>query len=223
MLLDSILNTSSLTFPSILACLGLSMLLGILAALIYMTSGKYTKSFVVTLSILPLITASVILVVNGNLGAGIAVAGSFSLIRFRSAQGTAREILAVFLSMSLGLCLGGGYITVACVLLIAYALMLLLLTQLHFGEEKKYERQLKIAIPESLDYTGLFDDILSTETTAYTLERIRTAEMGSIYELTYYVTLKEPVPSRTMLDEIRTRNGNLQVSVGRISSGGTEL
>lgn len=223
MLLDSILNSSDLTLTSVLVCFGLSVVLGILSARIYMATGKYTKSFVTTLAILPLISAAVILVVNGNLGAGLAVAGAFSLIRFRSAQGTAREILAVFLSMALGLCMGGGYITVGCILLFLYALVCISLTYCKFGDEKTYERQLKITIPESLDYTGLFDDILSSETKRFSLEKVRTAEMGSVYELTYSITLNGPIPSRTLLDEIRTRNGNLQVSVGHIPSAFSEL
>ena len=222
-MLNSILNTSSLNLVPVLACLCLALVLGTVAALIYMRTGKYTQSFVITLSILPLITASVILVVNGNLGAGLAVAGAFSLIRFRSAQGTAREILAVFLSMALGLCLGGGYVAIACILLFAYAIMILLLNQLHFGEEKVYDRQLKISVPESLDYTNMFDDILSSHTKAYTLEKVRTAEMGSIYELTYHVTLQTEIPSRSMLDDIRTRNGNLPVSIGRVTTGVSDL
>ena len=222
-MLKSILNTSALNLVPVMVCLGAAMVLGIISALLYMRTGKYTQSFVITLSILPLITASVILVVNGNLGAGLAVAGAFSLIRFRSAQGTAREILAVFLSMALGLCLGGGYVAIACLLLAAYALLLLLLNNLHFGAEKVFDRQLKISVPESLDYTGMFDDILSSYTKTYSLEKVRTAEMGSIYELTYHVTLLEQVPPRSMLDEIRTRNGNLPVSVGRVTVGISEL
>lgn len=222
-MLKSILNTSALNLVPVMVCLGAAMVLGIISALLYMRTGKYTQSFVITLSILPLITASVILVVNGNLGAGLAVAGAFSLIRFRSAQGTAREILAVFLSMALGLCLGGGYVAIACLLLAAYALLLLLLNKLHFGAEKVFDRQLKISVPESLDYTGMFDDILSSYTKTYSLEKVRTAEMGSIYELTYHVTLLEQAPPRSMLDEIRTRNGNLPVSVGRVTVGISEL
>ena len=222
-LLNSIFSSSNYTFSTILPCLLLSMILGVLSAYVFMRSGKYTKSFVVTISVLPLISSAVIMVVNGNLGTGLAIAGAFSLVRFRSAQGSAREILAVFLSMAIGLCLGGGYVTIACLLLLAYSFMLLLLTKLHFGEEKTFDRQLKITVPESLDYTGMFDSILTAETLHYTLEKVRTAEMGSVYELTYYVTLPGEVPSRTMLDEIRTRNGNLPVSVGRVNTGVSDL
>ena len=125
--------------------------------------------------------------------------------------------------MALGLCLGGGYVGIACALLVLYAVLILVLSLSSFAEEKAFERELKISVPESLDYSGMFDDVLKTHTQSFSLERVRTAEMGSVYELTYFVTLSAPTPSREMLDELRTRNGNLPISVGRITKGISEL
>ena len=137
-------------------------------------------------------SAAVIFVVNGNLGAGIAVAGAFSLVRFRSAQGSAHEILSVFLSMSLGLCAGAGYVGIAALLLLLYIAVMLLLSALHFGEEGDAERLIKITVPEVLDYENLFDDVLNQHTKHWTLESVRTAEMGSVYRLEYRVTSPRP-------------------------------
>ncbi|MBQ8159596.1 MAG: DUF4956 domain-containing protein [Clostridia bacterium] len=216
-MLDSIVTSSLDMTTMLILCLS-AMVLGGLTSLVYMKTGRYTKSFVSSLAALPLITTVVILVVNGNLGTGIAVAGAFSLVRFRSNTGSAREILAIFLAMSLGLCLGGGYLGIAVLLFVFCALMVLLLQQLNFGREKTFERQLKISIPETLDYTGLFDETLKKYTESFSLERVRTTDMGSMYELTYQVTLPSECPSRALLDEIRTVNGNLPVSVGRVSN-----
>ena len=163
-MLDSIFAKGSLSIGNVLLVLGLAVVLGLIASLLYMKQNKNaTRSFAFTLVILPLITGTVIMVVNGNLGAGIAVAGSFSLIRFRSAQGTGQEILAVFLSASLGLCLGAGYVGIACLLLLVYALTMILLQLAHFGTGLDNQRELRISIPEALDYDGLFDDLRAGE------------------------------------------------------------
>ena len=214
-MLTSIL-TETITFSSLLLIMGLALVLGTLAALFYIKTTPTSKSFALTLCFLPLITATIILVVNGNLGAGIAVAGSFSLIRFRSAQGTGHEILALFLAAALGLTLGAGYIAIACMLLILYILFSLLLRTVHFGEDEERMRELRISVPESLDYEGLFDDLLEKYFTFSRLDRVKTAEMGSIYQLTYTVRPSETLSSRECLDQIRTRNGNLPVTLGRI-------
>lgn len=131
----------------------------------------------------------VIMLVNGNLGAGVAVAGAFGLVRFRSAPGTAREISGVFLSMALGLATGMGYVGLAVVAFVILAAALALLTAVNFGQRSESERVLKITIPESLDYDGLFDDLFDQYTRSHTLERVKTANMGTLYELEYRVTL----------------------------------
>lgn len=223
-MLNSIFAQGNLTLGNVLLALGLALGLGFLSALLYIRRCKdSSQSFALTLVVLPLVTATVIMVVNGNLGAGIAVAGSFSLIRFRSVQGSAQEILAVFLSASLGLCLGAGYVVVACLLLGLYALATLVLYGLHFGSDMDARRELRISIPEVLDYEGLFDDLLSEQFQSCELERVRTIEMGTVYQLIYRVTLRQDKPAKAFLDEVRVRNGNLPVSLGKIPDSRSEL
>ena len=223
-MLDSIFAKGSLSIGNVLLVLGLAVVLGLIASLLYMKQNKNaTRSFAFTLVILPLITGTVIMVVNGNLGAGIAVAGSFSLIRFRSAQGTGQEILAVFLSASLGLCLGAGYVGIACLLLLVYALTMILLQLVHFGTGLDNQRELRISIPEALDYDGLFDDLLATHFSSCELESVRTIEMGTVYQLIYRVVPGSKQPDKRFLDAVRMRNGNLPVSLGRIPAARNEM
>ena len=223
-MLDSIFNQGTLSIGKVLLVLGLAVVLGLIASILYIKQNKnVTKSFAFTLVILPLITSTVIMVVNGNLGAGIAVAGSFSLIRFRSAQGTGQEILAVFLSAALGLCLGAGYVAVACLLLMIYAAAMILLQLVHFGNGLDAQRELRISVPEALDYEGLFDDILNAHFISYELEKVRTIEMGTAYQLIYRVKTGNNQPGKQFLDAVRTRNGNLPVSLGRIPEARNEM
>ena len=209
-MLDSIL-ASGLTLPAFLVCTAVSLVLGIATAFLSMYRSKCSQGFAVTVAVLPAIVQIVILLVNGNVGAGVAVAGAFSLVRFRSVPGTAWEIGAIFLAMALGLATGMGYVALAAVLL--------LLTRLDFGTRRTDERLLKITIPENLDYDGLFDDLFDTYTTAHTLERVKTANMGTLYELQYRVTLRDAQVPKAFLDALRCRNGNLNITCGREQTG----
>lgn len=214
---ESIFAKGSLSAGNVLLALGAALILGIASAAYYAFRNRFaTRSFLLTAALLPLITATVIMAVNGNLGAGIAVAGSFSMIRFRSAQGSGQEILAVFLSASLGLCLGAGYVAVACLLLVLYIAALQLLGLLRFGERAERQRELRISLPEALDYEGLFDDLLDGHFAAYELERVHTIEMGTAYQLVYRVIPRDACGDREFLDAVRERNGNLPVSLGRV-------
>lgn len=213
-MLDSIFKAGTMTFGNVLLSLGLALVLGILAALYYTRKNMTTRSFALTVAILPLITASVILVVNGNLGAGIAVAGSFSLIRFRSVQGSGQEILAVFLAASLGLCLGAGYVGIACILLALYLAAMALLDLVRFGSSGEKQRELRVSLPESLEYDGLLDDVLSSYCSKWELQRVRSVEMGTVFQLVYRVSLRDLSRSKDFLDCLRERNGNLPVSLG---------
>ena len=213
-MLNSILG-SELTLVSFLICTAVSLLLGVGTALVSMYRSRTTQSFAVTLAILPAVVQLVIMLANGNLGAGVAVAGAFSLVRFRSAPGTAKEIGALFLAMSIGLATGMGYVVLAAVFFVIIAAVLFLLTKLDFGTRRTDERLLRITIPENLDYDGLFDDLFATYTTAHTLERVKTANMGTLYELTYRVTLPDDHAPKAFLDELRCRNGNLNITCGR--------
>lgn len=216
-MLNSILGTE-ITLTSFLICTGVSLLLGIGIALVAGYRNCSTQSLAITLAILPAVVQAVIMLVNGSIGAGIAVAGAFSLVRFRSAPGSAREIAAIFLAMAIGLATGMGYVVLAVLLFVILAGVMLALTALRFGQRGDDARILKITIPEDLDYDGLFDDLFERYTTAHTLEKVKTTNMGTLYELRYRITLRqEPVP-KVFLDELRCRNGNLNITCCREES-----
>ena len=213
-MLNSILG-SELTLVSFLICTAVSLVLGIATALISMYRTKCSQSFAVTLAVLPAIVQIVIMLVNGNVGAGLAVAGTFALVRFRSAQGTAREIVGLFLSMSIGLVCGMGYIYVAMLYFAIMAAFVLLLTLVKFGERNSSSRMLKITIPETLDYDGLFDDLFDKYTSYHELVRVKTTNMGTLYELSYLINLKSDSGTKAFMDDLRCRNGNLNIICGR--------
>lgn len=221
-MLNSIL-TGSITWYSLLICTGASLLFGIAAALVYMFRSSYSKSFVVTLALLPAVVQIVIMLVNGNLGTGVAVMGAFGLVRFRSAPGGAKEIGSIFLAMAIGLATGTGYIGIAAVFLVIYSLADILLTAIKFGERSPLEKELKITIPESLDYNGIFDDLFKEYTKKAELVRVKTTNMGSLYELTYNIVVSDISREKEFIDKIRCRNGNLNIVCGRVPVGKEEL
>lgn len=211
---DSIL-TSPLTLSAFLACTGTSLALGVGIALLCLYKNRCSQSFVLTLAILPAVVQLVILLVNGSVGTGIAVAGAFGLVRFRSVPGSAREIGLLFLAMAVGLATGMGYIFIACVFFAIMAVFVLALTALHFGAANDRERILKITVPESMDYEDLFDDLFRSYTRHAELYQVKTGGMGTLYELEYRIILKTAQPPRAFLDEMRCRNGNLKISISR--------
>ena len=213
-MLDSILGTE-MTIQSFLICTAVSLVLGILGALVGMYRSKSSRSFAVTLAILPAVVQVMIFLVNGSIGAGIAVAGAFSLVRFRSAPGSAREIAAIFTAMAVGLATGMGYVLLACVFFAVVSAVTLLLVRLSFGGRYNAERILRVTIPEGLDYDGLFDDILGEYAAGWSLDRVRTVNMGTLYELQFRIRLRGETVPRAMLDAIRCRNGNLDVVCAR--------
>ena len=213
-MLNSIIETD-LTLSSFLICTAVSLALGIGLALVSRFHARTTQSFAVTLAILPVVVQVVIMLVNGNIGAGVAVAGAFSLVRFRSAPGTAREIGVLFLGMAIGLATGMGYVTLAALTFVIVSAALLALTALHFGQHDSGERILKITIPEDLDYEGLFDDLLAQYTTSHSLVKVKTTNMGTLYELEYRITLRSESIPKAFLDALRCRNGNLNIVCGR--------
>lgn len=210
--------SGSVTASVFLACTAVSIVLGLGAAWVFMYKSQYSKSFVVTLALLPAIVQMVIMMVNGNIGTGVAVAGAFSLVRFRSAQGTAREIGSLFLAMALGLATGMGYLAIAMIFFFIMAAFMLLLGISGFGTEKNTVKELRITISENLDYQGIFDDLFSKYLSFFELYRVKTTNMGSLYELRYRVTLKDEKQSKQLLDDLRCRNGNLNIAYGRFDS-----
>ncbi len=214
-MLESIITAGELTVSSFLICTAVSMALGVGCALVCMYKNRYSQSFALTLAMLPPMVQVVIMLVNGNIGAGVAVAGAFSLVRFRSANGSAREIGMIFLAMAIGLATGMGYVALAAVFFAVMALYSLLLTGLRFGAGRDSDRELKITIPESMDYDGLFDDIFMRYTVSTRLDKVKTVSMGTLYELVYTVNLKDESDIKAFMDELRTRNGNLGIVCGR--------
>ena len=208
-----------------LLCMGCSLVLGLVMAFAYMYRTRYTKSFVITLALLPTVVCVVIMLVNGNVGTGVAVAGAFSLVRFRSVPGTAKEICTLFLAMGAGLIAGMGYLGFAALFTLVMCIMFLLYNRLDFGSKRNAAiyKTFTIVIPEDLDYTGVFDDIFHAYTTAFDLIRVKTTNMGSLFKLTYNVTLKDEALEKEMIDKLRCRNGNLEITISKQDTTVSEL
>lgn len=223
-LFDSAL-TQVISVSDFLLCLGFSLVLGLIMSFAYMYRTRYTKSFVVTPALLPAVVCVVIMLVNGNVGTGVAVAGAFSLVRFRSVPGTAKEICTLFLAMGAGLIAGMGYLGFAVLFTVVMCAVFLLYNRLDLGSKKNAAtyKTLSITIPEDLDYTGVFADIFQKYTTSHDLVCVKTTNMGSMFRLTYHVTLRDTAKEKEMIDKIRCRNGNLEISVSRQETTISEL
>lgn len=216
MTFNSIFTGDAITVVQGLIVTSVALGLGILSSLVYMFRSYCSKNFAVTLALLPPIVSMLILMVNGNLGTGIAVVGVFSLVRFRSQPGNAREILAIMLSMAIGLACGTGYVTFAVFGAVIVCIVWLILFSTPFGNTAK--KELRIEIPENLDYEGLFDDIFKEFTTKHEVITVKTVQMGSVYELRYHISLRRDKGEKAFIDAIRARNGNLPVSCGRVKN-----
>jgi len=197
-----------------LLCIITALILGILGSCVFNVKSYHSSSFSLTMALLPPVVTVVIMLVNGNVGAGLAVAGTFALVRFRSAPGSAREVTGIFFAVALGLACGMGYVMLAVVFFAVFSAATLLLVLTDFGAQGS-ARQLKITIPENLDFEDLFDDIFEKYANSYELIRVRTTNMGTLFELTYSVKLKSSKISKQFLDELRCRNGNLNIICGR--------
>ena len=217
-MLNSVLTTdaglASVSGLQFMECTLASIVLGVFCSLIYMYRSRYHKNFVVTLALMPLIVQLVIMLVNGNLGAGVAVMGAFSLVRFRSIPGTAKDIGSIFCAMAVGLATGMGYLAAALIFLLCFSVVNVILNVSRFGEGNQGEKQLKITIPENLDYMGIFDDLFEKYTKEYHLTQVKTTNMGSLFELTYSINLKSGQEEKKFIDDIRCRNGNLKIVCG---------
>lgn len=214
---DSVFTDGLMTVGDFFLCLGIAIIGGLIFSMMTYYKSTSSKSFYVTTSLIPACVAIVIMLVNGNIGAGVAVAGAFSLVRFRSAQGTAKEICIIFIAMAAGLAYGMGYLAYGSIFLIFAGAILMALSVLKIWEPKanNVNKILKITIPESLDYNSVFDDILSKYTKDNTLVKVKSINMGSMFSLTYYITLKDIKQEKEFIDELRCRNGNLEISVLR--------
>ena len=216
--------TTVISVPNFLLCMGISLVCGIILALGYVFRSRYTKSFVVTLALLPVVVCVVIMMVNGNIGAGVAVAGAFSLVRFRSAPGTAKDITMLFLAMGAGLLTGMGYLAYAVLFAVILCVLTIILNLIGFGLQGSAKfKTLKITVPEDLDYSGMFDDLFTEYTSQHELIKVKTADMGSMFRLTYNIRLKDPANEKEFIDKLRCRNGNLEIALANAENGGAVL
>lgn len=206
-----------MTVSAFLICLLSALVLGVLTALVFSFRSEHSSNLPFAFVLVPPIVTLVIMMVNGNIGAGLGVAGAFSLIRFRSAPGTARELSGLFTGTAIGLACGMGYVGIAALFFLVVAATVLALTLLRFGEKSRSYRHLRITIPENLDYDGLFDDIFDKYTTDHELHKVKTTNMGTLYELSYNIHIRGTDVSKEFIDELRCRNGNLNIVCGRES------
>ncbi len=213
MLFNSIFDntTAGLEITTALICAGVALVLGIALAITHAKTTQTTKGMMITLALLPLLVMAVMIMINGNLGTSIAILGAFSLIRFRSIAGRAKDLLSIFASMMIGLALGMGHVLFATVVMIIYIIAIVLFSYTHLLEPDARERVLKIVIPEDLDYEDVFDEIFKKYTSRYRLVKMKTMNMGSLYKLTYEVRLRHNTKEKDFLDAIRVKNMNLKV------------
>jgi hypothetical protein len=217
-MLESIFNETtqvSISLGSCLICILVSIILGGIISFTHKLTTKTTPNFLLTLSVLPVLVQVVIFLVNGNLGTAFAVAGVFGLVRFRSIPGNSKEISSVFWAMAVGLGLGMGYVVYTILVTIIVAILVIVITKILNKTKDLSERKLKILIPENLDYEEVFDDILKKYTNKAEILKVKTTNMGSMYEIIYMVRMKENLKEKEFLDEIRCRNGNMLVSLER--------
>ena len=212
-ILARVASTSSISLNEFIICSTVSVVLGIVLSLVHSYKNKTSLNFSLTLILLPLIVQSVIMVVNGNLGTGVAVAGAFSLVRFRSMPGTSREIASIFISMGMGLANGMGYVGISCILLLMVCIITLIIS--YIQSKAINDRELKITIAENMDYDTAFDEVFNKYTKRAELQKVRTINMGSLYELHYLITQKNVSKEKAMLDDIRIRNGNLNITCAK--------
>lgn len=224
-MLNSILNSTGegIQIGEIVICTAVSLLIGVIIALVYMYKNNYSKNFLITLALLPAIVQSVIMVVNGNLGAGVAVMGAFSLVRFRSAPGTAKEIVSIFFAMAAGLAVGMGYVIYAVLFTVIVSAVMLIYNVLGGKATDNAQRDLRITIPEDVDYTTVFEPVFEQYTKKSHLNKVRTTNLGSLFELQYTVTLNNKLEEKKFIDDLRQRNGNLTIVCNRQLSGESEL
>ena len=216
--------TSVIAPSDFLLCVCSALIAGLILAVFYMYRTRYTKSFVATLALLPAVVCVVIMMVNGNVGTGVAVAGAFSLVRFRSVPGSAKEIGAIFIAMGAGLVSGMGYLGYAVLYTVILSLVMALYVQIRAWEKNAgSEKTMVITIPEDLDYTEVFDDLLEAYTSRYELTEVKTTNMGSLFKLTYQLSLKDTSKEKEMIDHLRCRNGNLEIMVKNQETTTTSL
>lgn len=218
-------TASIISVADFMICIVSSLVIGLIISVMYMYRNTYSKSFIVTIATIPAIVCAVIMMVNGNVGAGVAVAGAFSLVRFRSAPGTAKEIGVLFMAMGAGIITGMGYIAYAFLFVVIMGLVDMLYAQIDFGAKKRADLDwtLHVTIPEDLDYVEVFDDLFARYTKKSELVNVKTTNMGSLFKLTYHITFQESGTEKAFIDAVRCRNGNLEIALSNQESSITDM
>ena len=210
-------TVSELSVTSVAVCMGAALGLGLVIALVYMFSTKkYTKNFIITLTLLPVLVQIVILMTSGSFGTAVAILGAFSLIRFRSVPATSLEITGIFFAMAVGLTCGIGQVLLGALITVVISFVFVIFNKTHYGEKRSGDKRLKVTVPEDLDYEDIFSDVFEKYADSVSLDQVKTVNMGSLYQLTYRISLKDDGMAKAMIDEMRTRNGNLSISLGRV-------
>ena len=204
-----------------LICAGCALLCGIIAAFAASFKSHTTKSFIVSLILLPPIVQTVIMMVNGNVGTGVAVMGAFSLVRFRSVPGKAKDIVSIFLTMTAGLACAAGYVGIAVLFTVLVSIGMIITVLIPVKSEKVLD--LRITVPESISFSDAFDEVFDEFTKNHSLVSVKTTNMGSLYRLQYKVELKDSGKLKEFIDSLRCRNGNLEISVSTAPQGSEEL
>ena len=217
---ESIIS-GTLDIGTYLLCTAVALLCGVIVSFFSAYRSRVSKSFLVALVLLPVIVETVIIMVNGNIGTGVAVMGAFSLVRFRSVPGKAKDIVSIFLAMTAGLACAAGYVAIALLFTIVVCLVMFIMMAIPASHENKAE--LRITVPESLHFMNAFDDIFAEYTKDFTLVSVKTTNMGSLYKLLYRIELKNGISTKDFIDALRLRNGNLEISVGEPTERSEEL
>ncbi len=207
--------SSNISFTSILICSLVSLLLGLAISYTHKKTSRYSKNFLITLAILPVLVQSVMIMVNGNLGTSVAILGAFGLVRFRSMPGTSKEILSVFFAMTIGLATGIGHIVFAIIIAIIVILAMIIFAKTRIFNQDESERILKITVPDNMDYNNMFDEIFKKYLKSYKVGNIKTVNMGSLFEITYEIKFNEELNDKDFIDELRIKNGNLKISLSQ--------
>ncbi|MBE6741576.1 MAG: DUF4956 domain-containing protein [Ruminococcaceae bacterium] len=214
---------STISVAGFLICLAVALILGVMLSFCSSYKSKASKTFNTAIALLPAAVCVVIMMVNGNIGAGVAVAGAFSLVRFRSAPGSGKDIVTIFLTMGCGLILGMGYIAYAVLYSVIMGIIMIIANAAYINKKSNTVKVLKITIPEDLDYNGIFDDAFSKYLSSYENTSVKTSNMGSLYKLKYDIVFKESSKEKDLIDELRCRNGNLEISISNQEVAANEL
>ncbi len=210
-MLNSIISSTGVSVSDFLLCSGISIILGLVIAIVYRYTSKYSKNFLITLVVLPVLVQTIIFMTSGSLGTSIAIVGTFSLVKFRSLPGTSKEIMSIIFAMAIGLATGVGQLLFAIIVTIMVSILIIILSKSKFGDTGNNQKILKIVIPEDMDYQSVFDDVFKKYLKNVRLDSVKTINMGSLFELTYMVDLNNNINEKEFIDEIRVRNGNLKI------------